>query len=368
MKATGNLSKNKKLNIRKIPVDAIQGTEILAQDIVSDSGTVLIPAGIIVKQEYSKRLKALNIDYILVEDELSEGVNSDPIIEMQIRDECKETVKETIEKYFYSGNAELEKLKDVADEIIYDVLEEPEVMFNITGIRRKSEDAYSHSVNVSAMSVLMAIKLNLPKNKIRDIAVGSLLHDIGLKYIPFDCKNLKYESLTPKEIKEIKKHVIFGYSAVENEDWLSSVAKDIILSHHETLDGNGYPFHYTGEKIKIGSKIVGVCDEFDRLVYGIFTEPMKIHKAIEYIISQAGIKYDFKVVNIFNESVAAYPNGTIVITNGGERAVVLRQNTKCPTRPVIRMIYDKYGNKYTEWVEKDLTKELTLFICDTEEI
>ena len=68
------------------------------------------------------------------------------------------------------------------------------------------------------------------------------------------------------------------------------------------------------------------------------------------------------------ESVAAYPNGTIVITNEKETGIVLRQNAKCPTRPVIRIITDCNGNKVTSWIEKDLKKELTLFIRDTIEM
>jgi hypothetical protein len=65
------------------------------------------------------------------------------------------------------------------------------------------------------------------------------------------------------------------------------------------------------------------------------------------------------------EVVAAYPNGTLVITNEGEKGIVLRQNVKCPTRPVLHMISDAHGEKYSSWVEKDLNKELTLFIRDT---
>jgi hypothetical protein len=92
---------------------------------------------------------------------------------------------------------------------------------------------------------------------------------------------------------------------------------------------------------------------------------MKVHDAIDYIVSQAGNLFDFNVVNSFVASVAAYPTGALVITNQEEVGIVLRQNPKCPTRPVIRIIKDKDGNKPGEWREKDLTKELTLFIVDT---
>jgi hypothetical protein len=92
---------------------------------------------------------------------------------------------------------------------------------------------------------------------------------------------------------------------------------------------------------------------------------MKVHDAIDFIVSQAGSKFDLNVVKVFVASVAAYPIGALVITNQDEIGIVLRQNPKCPTRPVIRIIQDANGNKPLEWIEKDLTKELTLFITDT---
>ena len=147
--------------------------------------------------------------------------------------------------------------------------------------------------------------------------------------------------------------------------WLSPTSKEIILNHHERLNGSGYPFKLKESRIKIGSKIASVCDEFDSRVYGNLTKRMKVHEAIDYIMSHAGVLFDFNVVKIFLDSVAAYPTGGIVITNLGETGIVLRQNPQCPTRPVIRIIRDRNGEIPDEWIEKDLTKELTLFIIDS---
>ncbi len=351
--------------MRKISVDAIKGNEILAQEIYGSNDTILIAAGVVILKEYVPRLKELNIEDIYVEDELSKGIKVDEIIEMQIKEQCQNTLKTTLDKYAYCGNAELEKLKGVAENIITDLLEQPQIMFSVAGVRQKSETVYSHSLNVCALAVFVALRLKIPKAKINEIAVGSLLHDIGFNYLPTNYKELPYGNISDKDFNEMKKHVIYGYSAVENENWLSSVAKDIILSHHERINGSGYPLHLNKEKMKLGSKIVAVCDEFDRLVYGIYTPKMKVYEAMEYIVGHSDILFDSNVVKIFNESVAAYPNGTLVLTNEGEKGIVLRQNEKCPTRPVIRMLKYSNNRNYETWVEKDLTKELTLFIQDT---
>ena len=351
--------------MRIISVDSVKGNELLAKDILLNNNSILMTAGTVVKKEYVKRLRELDIEFIYVNDEFAQGVKLTESLELQIKEQCQEAVRNILLKYSYHNDQELDEIRNIADEIIYDIMSEPEVMYNLSSIRNKNESTYSHSLNVCALSVILALKLKLPKPKVKDIAIGCLLHDIGFTYITMDYRNLREEYCSEKELKEIKKHIIYGYSAVEKVDWLSSLSKDIIISHHERLDGSGYPFRLKGDKIKIGSKIAAVCDEFDSRVYGNLTIRMKVHDAIDYIVSQAGVKFDFNVVEAFVASVAAYPTGALVITNQEEIGIVLRQNAKCPTRPVIRIIKNRDGEKPEEWIEKDLTKELTLFITDT---
>ncbi len=351
--------------MRIISVDSVTGNELLAKDIIGNSELVLMTEGTVIKKEYIKRLKELNIEYIYVEDEIGKGINLTNSLEIQIQEQCQEAVRNILIKYSYHNETELEEIIKVADNIIHDIMKEPEVIYNLSSIRERNDSTYSHSINVCALSVIIAFRLKLSRAKIRDIAIGCLLHDIGFTYLAFDYHNLTMETCSDKERKELKRHVVYGYSAVENMKWLSPTSKEIILNHHERLDGSGYPFKLKESRIKIGSKIASVCDEFDSRVYGNLTKRMKVHEAIDYIMSHAGVLFDFNVVKIFLDSVAAYPTGGIVITNLGETGIVLRQNPQCPTRPVIRIIRDANGEIPNEWIEKDLTKELTLFIIDS---
>lgn len=351
--------------MRKILVDAIKGTEILARDVYSDLDVIIMPAGIVLKKEYVARLKTLNIHYIYIEDDLAKGVREDEIIELQMKEQYQATVKATLQKFACCQNAELKALRKVAEEVIFGLLKQPSILFNMEGVRQKNESAYSHSLNVCTLSVFLALRMKLPREKVEEIAVGSLLHDLGLSFVSIDYRDIAMDHMTEKELRDVKKHVIFGYTALEKEKWLSNIAKNIILSHHERLDGSGYPMHLKGKKISIENRIVAVCDEFDRLVYGFFSASMKVHEAIEYIVAQAGTKYDPQVIKVFNESVAPFPNGAIVITNKKETGIVLGQNFGFPSRPTIRLINDSDGNAYKDWIEKDLTKDLTTFIIDT---
>jgi HD-GYP domain-containing protein (c-di-GMP phosphodiesterase class II) len=351
--------------MRKVLLDTIKGHELLARDIITDSGIVIMSAGAPVKIEYAKKLKELGYSYICVEDELSQGVNEEENIEEKIKYECQDIVRDVIERYTYQGYGELEEIKNVAENIICDIVNSPHVLYSISGIRKKNEGTYAHSLNVCAMSVLIALRMKLSKDKVRQIALGSLLHDMGYNLVKIDYQNYNYLKSSKEEQKELMKHVVYGYSSVIKENWLPVASKDIILCHHERIDGSGFPFHKKGDKIKIGSKIVAVCDAFDSLVYGFLIPKLKVHHALDYIVSQAGIKFDFEVVHCFIELIAAYPNGTVVVTDEGETGIVLRQNTKCPTRPVLRMLTDSNGRNYSNWIEKDLKTDLSTMIVDT---
>lgn len=351
--------------MRRIHIDAIQGNEILAKTIYTNLDTVLMPEGVRLRKEYISRLQSLNIEYIYVEDEISKGVETAEITEMQIKDECTEVLNETWERISCNSAKNLAEIKEVAAHIIEDMLERPEIIFCVSGVRNKSEMLYSHSLNVCAMSVFLAIRMKLSKKKIQEIAEGSILHDIGFMKIPDAIREKTESEMNTAETREIFLHTAYGYDYLEKEKWITKGAKEIVLYHHEHLDGTGYPFQRTADKLSKGCRIVSICDTFDRMVYGIYTKRYKVHEVIEYIVAEAGRAFDKDIAAVFNQSVAAYPNGTLVRTNEGEVGIVLRQNENFPTRPVIRMIKDKNGKDYKEWKEKNLVKELTLFIQDT---
>ena len=355
--------------MKRISVDVIKDGYILARDIISSTNVILMIQGTMLKEEYIPRLKDLHIGYIYVNDasemEVEEEKQTEKIIEEEIQKQCQETIKDTMQKYSYNANEKLQEIVKIAEDIITDVLSQPEVMYNISCVRVRSESIYSHSLNVAALSVLLAMCANVPKKRIKDIAIAGLLHDIGFNSMDPRLQTLIYEECNEDDKREIKRHVIQGFSDVEHANWLSKAVKEVILQHHERLDGSGYPFHMTGDRLRLEVKIVSLCDEFDHMVYGHMMKRYKVHEAMDYLLSQAGVKFDFELVQLFMETVAAYPVGTIVRTNSNETAVVIRQNYKFPTRPVIRILEYNDGTKCTEWLEKDLTKCLTLFITDT---
>lgn len=399
--------------MKKVKVKSLKGNEILALPIVTDGGTVLIHADVELKPELINRAIRLGIKSLYIKDYPEEVINKENYNHIVISSEddyddvynegqdvsdsecadvknekkteynnkyienhiykVEETainsrtiIKNVLEKHIYRHNSDLKIIGEQAEKIIESVIEEPEVITNITEMRNISTDMYTHCINVCALSTIMALRLKMSEKQVRNISIGAILHDIGLRYIKVPYMNTNETYMNVKDALEYKKHTIFGYSSLQDEGWIPDIAKEIILCHHERIDGKGYPFQHKGDKIKTEVKLVSLCDDFESLISGVGSPKLKIYEAIEYIKANQGIKYDATITDKLLESVAVYPVGINVITSEGEMGVVVRQNHKFTDRPVIRMLKHADGSQYKDDVEKDLMKYLTLFIVDTE--
>ena len=161
-----------------------------------------------------------------------------------------------------------------------------------------------HSQDMVDNAVNTAIKLGVSANFLENIKYGTLLHDIGKLAIPDNILNKKGK-LTEEEFTEIKKHPLVGYELLKN---VFEPISDIIKSHHERIDGNGYPFGLKGEDITLPAKIVAVCDVYDALISERpYKEPMPKNKAISIIEESAGTHFDPEVVKVFLQ-VIQYAN------------------------------------------------------------
>lgn len=337
----------------------IQGNEILARPVMTWDYQVILPEGAVIRKEYIDRIMDLGILEVYIKEEET-SVSEIAILNENVKNSVNEKVKDILERHTYHNNEELAQLSNTADNIITNILEEEKVVEKIFDIKERSTDIYEHSINICAIAILTALKMGLDKEKIHDIGMGCLLHDIGLRYITVDYDRRDFNDMIYLEVTEYKKHPVLGYSSLKDETWLSDLCKYIILYHHERLDGTGYPLK--NREMPLECRIVAVCDAFDEMICGIGYKQMKTYEAIEYMKNYKGIQFDAQVVDTFLDFTAVYPAGTKVVTNEGETAVVVSQNKSFQDRPVIRILKDKDGNDVMEEKLIDLVKVHHIFI------
>jgi len=165
----------------------------------------------------------------------------------------------------------------------------------------------SHVHRVAAYSKLMAEHLDLDKQLVNDIYQFSSLHDIGKISTP-DSILGKPGKLDPDEWHIMKQHVDNGYNLLHEFD-LSIVAENIVRSHHERWDGEGYPRKIAGEAIPIEARIVSLVDCFDALMSERpYKKAFSFEKSKAIINELKGKAFDPKLVELFNSLESEFKN------------------------------------------------------------
>jgi len=173
-----------------------------------------------------------------------------------------------------------------------------EETINTIGNIVEAKDPYTagHQHKVSLLAVHIAKELNLPKDKTEGIRIASLVHDIGKISIPAEILN------KPTKLSEIEYSLIKGHSQIGNDilksiDFSYPIAQ-IVLQHHERLNGSGYPNKLKGDKIMIEAKIIGVADVVEAMSsFRPYRPALGIKAALEEIAQNRGILYDPEVVD-----------------------------------------------------------------------
>ena len=343
--------------MRLCKVSDLVGTEILAKDAMTLEYKILLSAGTLLKPEYIEKLKELNVREVYIKEKVLD-TKEVVILREEVEESFKSKVKSILEKHTYSHNEKLMELCQTADTIITNILEEEKVVEKIYDIKERSSDIYDHSINLCSLATIVALKMELPQEMVHDIGVSCLLHDLGLRYLQVPYENQNLDELTELEYVEYKKHPVYGYSALRDENWISEASKNMILYHHERLDGSGYPLRTT--MISRECRIIQICEAFDEMICGIGCKRTKVYEAIRYLRNNKDIKFDGKIVDIFLEFTAVYPAGTVVKTCEWETGIVLYQNKQYPDRPVIRITKDRNGMAVD--VVKDLAEYSDLYI------
>lgn len=337
----------------------LRGGEILARTVMTSEFQVLLSEGITLRPEYIEKIKELGISEVYIkEQELKE--EEIHLLKSDIENVFHSKVKSIMEKHTYHKNKELMELSKTADSIITSILEDEEIVEKIYDIKERNSDIYEHSITICSLATLTALKLKLKRKTVHDIGVGCLLHDLGLRYVTIEYANKNFDQMSPVEHSEYMKHPIYGYTSLKDEMWISEASKNIILQHHERLDGTGFPLRARDVSLEV--KIVAVCDAFDELICGIGCERQKVYKAVEFLKTFRGIKFDEKVVDTFLEFTAVYPVGSHVLLSDGSVGRVIRQNREFPDRPVLQMVKDKKGNPEKPESAIDLVKVNHIFV------
>ncbi len=129
------------------------------------------------------------------------------------------------------------------------------------------KDTYTeeHTRRVALRAVQIGDELGLAPERLRDLALGGLLHDIGKLSVPDEILK-KPGALTEDEFAEVKRHVVSGVALLHELGGFSAMVHQLVGNHHERLDGSGYPDGARAWALSLDVRILAVCDVYDALI------------------------------------------------------------------------------------------------------
>ena len=164
-------------------------------------------------------------------------------------------------------------------------------------VEKKDPYTADHQRRTAFLAAEIAYALNLPRETVQGIYFGALIHDIGKLFIPVDILN-RPGRITDIEYTLIKTHPQVGYEIVRDIDLPWNLA-DMILQHHEHLDGSGYPHGLKGDQICRDARIITVADVVESIASNRPYRPkLEIINAIDELVRFRGSYYDPEIVDV----------------------------------------------------------------------
>jgi len=172
--------------------------------------------------------------------------------------------------------------------------------FLMKRLSRHAPAVYRHSVRVAVSAASVAEAMGMGPDLLPVFFRSALLHDIGMLSLPAEPARTR-TPLGPDEWRRFERHPAAGAELLRHLIEEGRVMEDVILHHHENLDGSGYPFGKTEPQLSLPARIVRVADSFDAAVYGTgFARVKPEEEALEDLYRWSDICFDANVVGVFH--------------------------------------------------------------------
>ncbi|HNU92069.1 MAG TPA: HD domain-containing protein [Spirochaetota bacterium] len=272
-----------------------------------------------------------------------------------------------------------ELIEGIIDEVAHN---DDAVLITLKELRNYDEYTFVHSANVAVIASTLAVRLGYSRDRIIEIGVGGLLHDIGKAIVGYQIVN-KPTELTAEEIKSLMEHPHYGYKIAENNRNITRFQKQAILFHHERPDGMGYPFGFDAEgfieKVPRDVRLISLCDAFSALTTERAYKPAYTQKRALRIM-QNGVHAAFKkhsqfIYDDFRDFIKGigfminmgdyiFETEEMVRLNTGEIARILELRKNNSLNPIVRLLTDKKLQPQKREIIIDLENDFSVYVAN----
>jgi HD-GYP domain-containing protein (c-di-GMP phosphodiesterase class II) len=348
-----------------VTVAGLKKGMILSRDIVGENCQILFPANTKLKADHIEKINRLGFSGAYTRNETYGEILPEPIIPEELYLDAVRTAKDLITEARSVGakTGRATRLSDEKRDVVtpvIDVLAEKRRLLDYIDQKPYKEYEYYHAVSGMILSLLIGFELGFDRERLYELGVAALLHDIGSVFLPPEILN-RPGTLTDEEFEMVKRHTDMGFAYLHERFMLSEEASMGALQHHENYDGTGYPSGLKRKQISLVGRIIAVTDVYDALVSRRpFRAAMYARQGLEILEQKADRKFDPDIVEAFAKAIAPFPIGVTVKLSNAEKAVVFRNSRDNPNRPKL-ISADRKGEyidlaKDPEWAKVKISR------------
>lgn len=246
------------------------------------------------------------------------------------------------------------EIDQVVEPVVRSLIRNPDAYFWLESLRSRHHYTYTHAVNCCALAAAFGRHLGFSDREVKSLATGALLLDIGMGAVPPEMINHR-GPLDELGRAFVERHVAEGVDRLRQSGMDDAEVLDMVLHHHENVDGSGYPSGKVEGSIPLPGLIAGLVDAYDAMTSERpYRAALSRADALQQLVKQRDGKRDAELVEQFVRCLGVYPVGTLIELNTGEVGIVMSQNPAQRLRPRLMMLTNATKQLRAHFIPVDL--------------
>jgi HD-GYP domain-containing protein (c-di-GMP phosphodiesterase class II) len=309
-------------------------------------------------QQAPDPLVALSIDITATMDRVpikdSTPLETELTVAKDIFDDAKLAVGAVFDHLRRGGGLDVPDLQSAVGSMVESVFRNRDAMGWLASMKNKDDYLYNHSLAASVWALAFGRHLGLDKETLKVVGTGAMLLDIGKTRLTSELLKRSGKP-SEQEWEMIRAHVDHGVKLLEAAPNVDKRIVTMVATHHERMDGSGYPQKLKGEEIPLVGRIAAIVDCYDAMISErSYAKAKSTFDAVRELKKLGGIAFPAELVELFIQAVGVFPTGTLVELNTGEVGVVTGQNRYRRLRPEVMIILDPQKKVREEFMTVDL--------------
>jgi HD-GYP domain-containing protein (c-di-GMP phosphodiesterase class II) len=282
------------------------------------------------------------------------GIETELNVAKGVFTEAKQAIGTVFDHLRRGGSLDVPQLQSVVGSMVDSIFRNRDALSWLASMKNKDDYVYAHSLASSVWALAFGRHLGLDKETLTLVGTGAMLLDIGKTRLPDELLK-KPGAPNDAEWRLIRAHADRSVELLQATAPVDPRIIQMVATHHERIDGSGYPDGLKGDAIPFLGRVGAIVDCYDAMIsHRSYAAAKSTYDAVRELKQLARVGLPADLVDLFIQAIGVFPTGSLVELNTGEVGIVVGQNRYRRLRPEIMLILDAGKAVRREFVKLDL--------------